>query len=312
MDFTLIGIEGTKWIRGDASILFTGLECSDPGQLITINKTNKTLEWALDSFLYYDAELFQEEIAKIRTHPIKRRQLLVQGLEFVPAPPENWLGMKKDQSEFVKLDGFDCKEYKIHNLVFETIRRADSTLNYSAPLSDPDSDPYLSTPLDPASYLSFEDYFNPDKISDPSEKGSGMPWPKEIISSKRKALPGSVFFSRQFPLQLQQLLPIFSALSPSSKHFELLCSVLYTLPNAGFPVSLTIPIVPTISANVTFQGFGPLPSPLLPDFFDIPSNHDGYSRIQASSPNPDYSIFRCSEFPIRPSAPYHSMDSLYL
>lgn len=77
--------------------------------------------------------------------------------------------------------------------------------------------------------------------------------------------------SSEFPLTVDMLLNLLEVIAPF-KHFSKLRQfVLMKLP-PGFPVKLDIPILPTVTAKVTFQDFA-FRSDIDPELFQIPSDY---------------------------------------
>lgn len=55
--------------------------------------------------------------------------------------------------------------------------------------------------------------------------------------------------STDFPLSLDTLLNVLEVIAPL-KHFTKLRDFIQGLPNKGFPISIHIPIVPTVSGKI--------------------------------------------------------------
>ena len=81
---------------------------------------------------------------------------------------------------------------------------------------------YLEEPLDPK-----------------YPKGTGLLHSYEIQSISTKQHTAKLWISKEFPVALEDLLPIFAILSPNGKHFEKLKHFLSVpLPEEGFPVKI--------------------------------------------------------------------------
>lgn len=149
-------------------------------------------------------------------------------------------------------------------------------------------------------------YFQSEN-QDPRGKGYGMIYDSEKVFLKEKKFSATVWLSEQYPLSVQQLLPIIEVIlefflktpinfmtsilflqfyfiftiwffssknkiiSPTHKHFNKLSQFLQLkFPKSGFPVKLDIPILPTLSAIVTFSRL--VQHEIKDDIFDIPEN----------------------------------------
>ncbi len=75
------------------------------------------------------------------------------------------------------------------------------------------------------------------------------------VSSSEKALDLKVFFSRDFPLTMEQFLPVADVMARTSRHAENFRRFFSTkMPSgAGFPVRFTVPVFPTITMTSTFE-----------------------------------------------------------
>lgn len=93
-----------------------------------------------------------------------------------------------------------------------------------------------------------------------------------VYKENSKAYKAVVGMSPDFPLTKEMLLNVLEIVAPF-KHFNKLREfVLMKLP-PGFPVKADIPLIPTVSAKITFQEFA-FKSDLSPDLFQVPSDYD--------------------------------------
>jgi hypothetical protein len=93
-----------------------------------------------------------------------------------------------------------------------------------------------------------------------------------VFKRSQKQLKATLAMSTDFPLSLDTLLNVFEVVAPL-KHFSKLRDFIsMKLPKKGFPVSLQIPIVPTVSAKITFQDFE-FRTDIPQTLFDIPDNY---------------------------------------
>ncbi len=103
----------------------------------------------------------------------------------------------------------------------------------------------------------FEEYFPPRGMS--SEEQAALPYIHMgrplTMTHQRKQLSASLWMSDQFPLRLEQLLPLFEIMSPSNEHFDKLREFISMNLPPGFPVQAEIPLLMILSARITFGNF---------------------------------------------------------
>ena len=86
--------------------------------------------------------------------------------------------------------------------------------------------------------INIEEYKNGELDPD-NPKGIGLLHTYESIKKSSKAHTAKVWITKDFPVKLEDLLPIFAILSPNGKHFEKLKEFLSVpLPEQGFPVKI--------------------------------------------------------------------------
>lgn len=138
--------------------------------------------------------------------------------------------------------------------------------------------------------VAFEEYF-PAVDADP-EKLAALPYihlgRKLAAKEQRKKLSASVWMANQFPLSINQLLPLFEILSPSNEHFDKLREFISLNLPPGFPVQVELPVLMILSARITFRNYKtwtretrktiPIPSAVGPEisskkWFEIPDDY---------------------------------------
>lgn len=92
-----------------------------------------------------------------------------------------------------------------------------------------------------------------------------------VYKESSKSFKATVAMSPDFPLTVDMLLNLLEVIAPF-KHFNKLREfVLMKLP-PGFPVKIDIPILPTVTAKITFQEFAFL-NDIDPQLFQIPPDY---------------------------------------
>ena len=118
----------------------------------------------------------------------------------------------------------------------------------------------------PVKAITIEEYMS-------SDIGNYPALGRELVFKKsQKQLKATVAMCSDFPLCLETLLNVFEVIAPL-KHFSKLRDFIsLKLPKKGFPISIHIPIIPTVSAKITFQDFE-FRNNISDELFDIPDNY---------------------------------------
>lgn len=118
----------------------------------------------------------------------------------------------------------------------------------------------------PSKAITFEEYIN-------AEAGNYPALGRELVFKRsQKQLKATVALSSDFPVSIDALLSIFEVIAPL-KHFSKLRDFIsLKLPKKGFPISIHIPIIPTVSAKITFQDFE-FRSNIPEELFEIPDDY---------------------------------------
>ncbi|XP_020231908.1 ankyrin repeat domain-containing protein 13B [Cajanus cajan] len=102
-----------------------------------------------------------------------------------------------------------------------------------------------------------------------SENSSG---PKEESQFKRGMMP-ALWLSQNFPLKIEELLPMLDILAEKLKAVRRLRELLTTkLPKESFPVKVAIPVVSTVRVLVTFNKFEEIQQENADEFESAPSS----------------------------------------
>lgn len=92
-----------------------------------------------------------------------------------------------------------------------------------------------------------------------------------VYKESSKPFKATVAMSPDFPLTVDMLLNVLEVVAPF-KHFNKLRQfVLMKLP-PGFPVKIDIPILPTVTAKITFQEFS-FRDDVDPELFQVPPDY---------------------------------------
>jgi len=92
-----------------------------------------------------------------------------------------------------------------------------------------------------------------------------------VYKENSKSFKATVAMSPDFPLTVDMLLNVLEVITPFKHLSKLRQFVLMKLP-PGFPVKIDIPILPTVTAKITFQEFA-FRDDINPELFQVPSNY---------------------------------------
>ena len=91
-----------------------------------------------------------------------------------------------------------------------------------------------------------------------------------VYKESAKAFKATLAMSKDFPLTVPKLLDVLEVVAPF-KHFAKLREFITMKLPPGFPVKVDVPILPTITATVTFQKFE-FRQEFPKDWFQIPDH----------------------------------------
>ncbi|KAJ6246172.1 ankyrin repeat domain-containing protein 13c [Anaeramoeba flamelloides] len=139
--------------------------------------------------------------------------------------------------------------------------------------------------------------------------------PKFNIIKKTKNFSGTVCCSRDFPLTIEKIIPIFEALAPLNQQFEKLKDfICLKLPFQGFPIQMEVPVFPGISAIATFTHFQEMDPD--PELFQIPKGYHettSYENYRSEIKNKNKQTKKKKNTikpikPIKPMRPIHKIN----
>lgn len=194
-----------------------------------------------------------------------------------------------------KVSGYTCEVWKINNIELRSRTRtehlsstapeeAPETFNLDEKLREVDEEmvqlrqyiPSLAPP--PPSPVTYEQYFD---TSSSEHIHLGRPL---VCKDSRHSFSATVWMApptskNAFPITLQQLKPILQVASLSSDQLvNKLHHLIDTQLPPGFPVKAVIPILPMVSAQITFGEFSFLALPPPDAHFQVPDATQGYRQ----------------------------------
>ncbi|XP_070497032.1 ankyrin repeat domain-containing protein 13C [Chironomus tepperi] len=273
LDSTLIDFNEMKWERGNISFLF----CGDNETMITaLDNEAKVYQYVRTQ--ESEAEI-QDEIDILMMSDIVTANFSTKNVSFTQVKT-GWF-FREDKKETIA-GQYKCDLYHVNGLTLEQrkrrehLNRDDLQKNKTSIVESLTKsqviDPNVEIPRrmslkpPPAKAITFEEYIN-------SEIGNYPALGRELVFKRsQKQLKATVAMCSDFPLSLDTLLNVFEVIAPL-KHFSKLRDFIsLKLPKKGFPISVHIPIIPTVSAKITFQDFE-FRNNIPEELFDIPDNY---------------------------------------
>lgn len=99
-----------------------------------------------------------------------------------------------------------------------------------------------------------------------------------VYKKSQRNLKGTIAMSQDFPLTVDILLNVLEVVAPF-KHFAKFRDFVSLKLPKGFPIKVDIPLVPSVSAKITFQDFE-FRSNMQPELFEVPPNyHEDENRF---------------------------------
>ncbi|KAL1456904.1 hypothetical protein WDU94_001591 [Cyamophila willieti] len=258
LDTTLVDFNDMRWERGDISFLFNG-DGKPSESLVVLDNLSKLFQIVR----YEETELeIEDEVDILMSSDIMSAQMSTKSINFARAQ-SGWI-FREDKKEMV--GSFEAEFYTINGLVLESRKRREHlteedlqknkaiiesfTRGGNSAILDPNGEPIRRPSLPPPreTEATWEQYVNaPD---DNLPVLGRAPIEKETS----KYFKATVAMSQKFPLTIDMLLSLLEIIAPF-KHFSKLREfILMKLPS-GFPVKIDIPILPTVSAKITFEEF---------------------------------------------------------
>lgn len=273
LDTTLVDFSDMKWERGDISFLFVG--DAKPSQSLVV-LDNKLKVYQKMRYEETEAEL-EDEVDILMSSDIVAAQISTKSITFTRAQ-SGWL-FREDRTELI--GPFLADFYVINGLTLESRKRREHltdedlqknkaifesfTKGGSVPLDNSEIQRRRSLPPPKARHISWEEYIATTNEK-PVHLGRSM-----VCKETSRGFKATLAMSEDFPLSVDSLLNVLEVIAPF-KHFNKLRDFVQMKLPVGFPVKIDIPILPTVTARITFQDFQF--SIGIPDsYFEIPADY---------------------------------------
>eukprot|EP00049_Salpingoeca_infusionum_P004132 m.75018 g.75018 ORF g.75018 m.75018 type:complete len:443 (-) comp12431_c0_seq1:226-1554(-) len=277
LDTTLRDVTPTTLKRGNLAIL---VNTDETGNVVLYDINHDTQEYTTASNFFQGCSEQELETAVIQSLVTPQLDVDVLGRDAAPTRDVSFFGLGSPKVEVI--GSYTCDVYSLSDLsVVSTVRtehqcpetkrwwkEAKAAMRGGVPL-----DAYmekLPPPMHaiepaPVAEMSWEEY-----IAASAKPALGRPREEQVRSKNIKA---SLWMSDRFPITPQDLLDIlgvFEAAHPNIKALKQFLS--HNMP-PGFPVKVSVPLFPTISALVTFLNYTKDTSHFAPDVFEVPKHY---------------------------------------
>lgn len=259
LDTTLVDFSDMRWEHGDISFIFKGDETS--------NKNLTVLDNVLRVYQGVKQEEnemeIEDEVDLLMSTDILAAQISTKSISFTRAQ-SGWI-FREDRKETVA-GQYESDLYTVNGLVLESRKRRehlsmDDLQKNKALLEsftkggnmqdfDQNGEPVRRASLNPPPEkdITWDQYIDAE-VNNYPRLGREL-----VYKETSKTFKATVAMSSDFPLSVEMLLNVLEVTAPF-KHFAKLRDFVMTkLPN-GFPVKIEIPILPTVTAKITFQHF---------------------------------------------------------
>lgn len=292
LDTTLVDFSEMRWERGDITFLYRGEEASDKSLCVLDNKA-KVYQYVR----HQESELeFEDEVDLLMSSDIVAAQISTKPISFT-REKAGWI-WREDRAE--QLGKFQADFYTVNGMVLESRKRREHLSeedlqknraiidsfskgntqmidNENNPAVEVNRRPSLSPPAAPA--ITWEQY-----CSTPA--GDPPLLARKIVSkTNSKQFKATVAMSEEFPMKVEMLLAVLEVIAPQFKHFNKLKDFVNLKLPPGFPIQVNIPVLPTVSAKVTFTDFTWLESETGADDKDKFQIPDSYSHDPCRFPD---------------------------
>ncbi|KAJ3447567.1 ankyrin repeat domain-containing protein 13c [Anaeramoeba flamelloides] len=260
LDCSLLGVENKNWIKGDVSILLSGSKTKTPGDIYILDHEKKTyFNTTVDLVKKSNrSKIEKEELEKFIDANLEKTNLYTDNVIF--ERKKNWFGELK----IAQIYQWECDVYQMRNMIFEEIQRKIPKNEEVEREEEVEKEKEKEKEVEKEKENENEnEKEKPSKTLLRSEKD---------ITKISKNYSGIVYCSTDFPLTIDDIMPILETLAPNSQQFDKLKEFIsLKLPFKGFPVKMQVPIFPGISAVVTFTYFQEMECDN--DIYIIPENY---------------------------------------
>lgn len=259
LDTTLVDFSEMRWERGDITFLYRGDQPSHQALCVLDNKAE-----VYQFVRHQESELeFEDEVDLLMSSDIVSAQISTKPITFT-REKAGWI-WREDRAE--QLGNYQADFYSVNGMVLESRKRrehlSEEDLQKNRAILDNFSkgnnieeaggggvEPCRRASLvpPPQTGLSWAEYVE----MAPQQPSLGR---KVVSKTSSKQFKATVAMSEDFPMKVDMLLAVLEVIAPQFKHFKKLRDFINMKLPPGFPIQVNIPVLPTVSAKVTFTEF---------------------------------------------------------
>lgn len=258
LDTTIVDFNDMHWVRGDLAFIYNG-DAPQEAALAVLDNQAECYQYIRQ----HENELeIEDEIDLLMSSDIVSAQLSTKPISF-SREKSGWF-WKQDKAE--KFGNYMADVYSVNGMVLESRKRREhlseedlqknkafidsfSKGNPAGLEEEPEPVRRASLVPPPQSGVAWREYIE----SKPGEYPLlGRP---QLFKVSRKAFKAKVAMSQDFPMEVEMLLAVLEVVAPQFKHFKKLREFIEMKLPPGFPVQVEIPVLPTVSAKVSFTNF---------------------------------------------------------
>ncbi|XP_014679124.1 PREDICTED: ankyrin repeat domain-containing protein 13C-like [Priapulus caudatus] len=261
MDTTLLDFNDMRWERGDISFIFDG--DAKPSHSLTVldNRVN-----SYQKIRYEESEVeIEEEVDILMSSDIVAAQMSTKSITFSRSQ-SGWF-FRENRTElvgpfsadFYAINGMNLasrkrrehlseEDLQKNKAVIENLSKGNTAVIDTTLETNVQQHKRNSLPPPPQAEVTWEHYISTVPAPHP-HLGRQL-----VYKESLKGFRATVAMSKEFPLSIEVLLDVLEVIAPF-KHFSKLRDFVQMKLPPGFPVKIDIPVLPTISARVTFQEF---------------------------------------------------------
>jgi len=264
LDTTLVDFNEMRWERGDISFLYRG---DRPPQTALHVLDNKAKVYQV--VRHDESELeFEDEVDLLMSSDVVAAQISTKPITFSRAQ-SGWF-FRADRNE--RIGNYTADFYVVNGMSLEARKRREHLSeedlqknkaildNFSkgspaltgsdgsssaASVTEPPRRETLPPPAPPT--ITWDEY-----LSSPAPPVLGR---QHVSKDHSKQFKATIAMSEDFPLDVEMLLAVLEVIAPQFRHFNKLRDFVSQKLPPGFPIQVNIPVLPTVSAKVTFTDF---------------------------------------------------------
>jgi hypothetical protein len=285
LDTTLVDFTEMRWERGDITFLYKGDAATPEESLFVMD--NKLRVYQKVRYEESDVE-FEDEVDLLMSSDIVSAQVSTKPISFTTVQ-SGWF-FREDRQELVGT--YNANFYSINGMSLETRKRREHLSNDDLMKNKALLENFAkgnAQYLEEQHQIQNAELQRKKTLEPPPNRG--VLWTEYIQSTpgqhptlgrtpkckeSSRGFKATVAMSQDFPLTVEMLLNVLEVIAPQFKHFQKLRDFVEMKLPPGFPVKVDIPVLPTVSARVTFHDFAwkNEDSPIDESLFAIPEGYE--------------------------------------